>query len=359
MSKASRSEVDSPRGAMSAALAEAELSLAGAHVALVSPADASAIVSAERQSFLEHLPRMGLRVSDLRYRHPHDLYRDDVVTVLRDADLIAKLVHGPENRTGLAQAVFRTLGVRCAGHRTHTDVLSQRKSLVKRLMAGRRVPTLPYALVRSGNLAAAEFNTLRTYPAAAGYVLKPDDGNASEGLQYLPDLETVSAALLTAPDGFYLVEPYTRGKVLTVGVATLGGEALPLEPMEYLLADDEPVMDQSWKRQPSRALATGIKPETRDAVMGFAVELHRAVEARGLSRSDFIVTRDSNIFALEINTNVGLSERHDLAASFRENGFDYRALLWAHLGSALNSNTDAEHCRDRTDGRQSNAMSVR
>jgi D-alanine-D-alanine ligase len=359
MPKASRSDLDSPRQVMSAALADAEMSLAGSHVALVSPTDAPAIVSTERQSFLANLPKMGLQVSDLRYWHPHDLYRDDIGTVLRDVDLVAKLVHGPENRAGLVQAVFRTLGIRCAGHHTHTDVLSQRKSLVKRLMAGRRVPTLPYALVRSGSPAAAEFETLGAESCAAGYVLKPDDGNASEGLRYLPHLQDVATALLTAPDGFYLVEPYTRGKVLTVGVATLRSQALPLEPMEYLLADDNLVMDQSWKREPRRALATGIEPETRDSVMRFAVELHRAVEARGLSRSDFIVTQDGNIFALEINTNIGLSEQHDLATLFRENGFDYRALLWAHLGSALNPNTDMRNPCDRSDGRHSKAMSVR
>ena len=56
---------------------------------------------------------------------------------------------------------------------------------------------------------------------------------------------------------------------------------------------------------------------------------------RGLSRTDVIVTHDGQHVTLEINTNVGLANCHDIAFAFQANGFDYPALLRAYLASAL------------------------
>lgn len=332
MPNASASDPENAGRRIEEAVAPLRRRYGGLRTCLVTRAPRTPIVEATYDSLRAGFVRMGLAVDEVAFADPSDLVGPDALRRLRAADVVVKVLHGADNRSGLVQAFLRALGLRVAGHRAHTDVLSQRKSLVKELMATHGVPTLPFAVVRRGEPAAPGFDAgLDGW--GEGYVLKPDDANASEGLAYVPDAAALRAAV---EEGFgpHLVEPYVRGRVLTVGVLTVEGQPYPVPPIEYVLRDDQLLMDESWKRDPVRLLPDGLDPGTARAVMAYAVTLHEAVEARGVSRSDFVVG-DGRVHALEINTNIGLSERHDIGVAFRENGLAYEDLLWAHVASAF------------------------
>jgi len=317
--------------ALHEAVAAAHQRLAGATVCLLARRGMTPLETAELDGFTGVLTRCAVAVTRVHFDDVHELYLPPAVQLLSDADVVVKFTHGPFNRTGLLPAVLDSLGVRRAGHPSSTDLLSQRKSLVKQLMLRHEVPTLPYVLATGGSRIGDRLTPLQAGGATA-FVVKPDDGNASEGIQWAPSAAEAGRVIQTL-QGLLLVEPYTAGRIITVGAVTLLGRIYALAPLEYLL-DDRPVMDAAWKQDPQRA-AAGLEPAAEAEIRGYAATLHRAVGANGLSRTDFILGQDGEVTALEINTNVGLGPRHDLAQAFAATGLTYDDLVVCQAAGAL------------------------
>ncbi len=313
------------------AVAAARQHLAAAAVCLLARTDMTAIEAAEFDGFRDTLTRGGAELAFVHFDDVHELYLPPAVDLLTGADMVVKFTHGPFNRTGLLPAVLDSLGVCRAGHPASCDLLSQRKSLVKQLMLRDAVPTLPYLLTAGGTRIGGRLQPLQADGATA-FVVKPDDGNASDGVQWV-SCAAAAARVIHAAQGPLLVEPYLPGRIITVGAVTLLDRIYTLAPLEYLL-DDRPVMDAAWKKDPRRAPA-GLDPTLEAQIRGYAATVHRAIGANGLSRTDFILGAGGVAVALEINTNVGLGPRHDLAQAFAATGLTYDDLVVCQAAGKL------------------------
>ncbi|MFY1674078.1 hypothetical protein ACN27G_29700 [Plantactinospora sp. WMMB334] len=317
--------------ALHEAVTAAHQRLASAAVCLLARNGTTPIEAAELTGFTDTLTRRAATVTQVHFDDVHELYLPPAAKLLTSSDVVVKFTHGPFNRTGLLPAVLDSLGVRRAGHPSSTDLLSQRKSLVKQLMLRDAVPTLPYLLTTGGTRIGDQLAPLQA-GGATEFVVKPDDGNASEGIQWVPTAAE-AARVVQAAQGPLLVEPYTRGRIVTVGSVTLLGRIYTLAPLEYLL-DDRPVMDAAWKKDPQRAPA-GLEHAAEAGLRRYAATVHRAVAANGLSRTDFILGADGAVTALEINTNVGLGPGHDLAQAFAATGLTYDDLVVCQTAGKL------------------------
>jgi len=330
MSPPTRSEPTSP-ASLTDAIRAAQQHLSAAKVCLVAGASLSPIEQAEFSGFTQVLPHL-TTVTTVEFHDVHDLYLSPAVEKLTSADVVVKFAHGPFNRAGLLQAALDSLQVRRAGHASGTDLLSQHKSLVKRLMLRSGVPTLEYVVAHGGTDITGQIEHLRVRSDTDAFVVKPDDGNASEGLQWVP---TAADAIKAVGDGRgrLLVEPYLPGRIITVGTVSLASQTFTLAPLEYLL-DGRPIMDSAWKQHPHRARAI-LEPATETQVRAHAAAVHTAVGANGLSRTDFIIGANGSVVALEINTNVGLGRPHDLAQAFAATDLSYEALVICQVASGL------------------------
>jgi D-alanine-D-alanine ligase len=323
-----------PAGAVSLyeAIEMAHHRLSAAVVCLLARAGRTPIEDAELAGFRDVLPQWAATVTEVLFDDVHELYLPPAVHTLAGADVAVKFTHGPFNRAGLLPAVLDSLGVYRAGHPSRVDVLSQRKSLVKQLMRREGVPTLDYIFAVGGTDITTWIDRLQADSGADAFVVKPDDGNASEGIQWAASAPDAVQAVRNG-HGLLLVEPYRAGRIVTVGTLTLFGNAFPLAPLEYLL-DNRPIMDTEWKRNPQRAPA-GLEPALDAQIRGYAAAVHQAVGANGMSRTDFIVGEHGEVTALEINTNVGLGPQHDLAQVIAASGLTYDDLVVCQTASGL------------------------
>ena len=102
----------------------------------------------------------------------------------------------------------------------------------------------------------------------------------------------------------------------------VNGQPRATAPLEYLLNEGEPLMDRTWKENPRRGAPAKTNAEECATLQRNAILLHKLIGAQGITRSDFILGQDGEIYALEINSNVGLS---------RERRADGRGCLWPSL----------------------------
>ena len=82
-------------------------------------------------------------------------------------------------------------------------------------------------------------------------------------------------------------------------------------------------------------LPAEIAADITEQIKDLAVRTHIAVNAKGMSRVDFVLSHDNKPYLLEINTIPGMTDLSDLPAQARTMGIDYDSLVKIILNSAL------------------------
>ena len=107
-----------------------------------------------------------------------------------------------------------------------------------------------------------------------------------------------------------IVEEAVKGREFTVGVIKSGGETIALPVVEII--SPNAFFDYQSKYDPAN-LAREICPanisiDLENRLQKASIEIHDAIGCRHLSRSDFIVNNDNEIYFLETNTIPGMTK---------------------------------------------------
>jgi D-alanine-D-alanine ligase len=124
----------------------------------------------------------------------------------------------------------------------------------------------------------------------------------------------VAAALeaVWAIDDFAVVEHFAVGREVTCGVLALGEEARALPPTE-IHSPHDPFYTFAARYEPGRSVhvcPADLPPAVFAEVQGVAVDAHRALGCRDLSRVDFVVGdtgAPEAVTLLEVNTLPGMT----------------------------------------------------
>jgi len=153
--------------------------------------------------------------------------------------------------------------------------------------------------------------------AGARLVVKPSSHGSAIGVARLEahaPLDDVACAIEAAwaIDEYAVVEHFARGREVTCGVLDLerGAEALP--PTE-IRSPQDPFYTFEARYAPGRSVhecPAKLPAGATEVVQRVAVEAHRALSCRDLSRVDFVVGDDGDpaaVTLLEVNTLPGMT----------------------------------------------------
>lgn len=132
-----------------------------------------------------------------------------------------------------------------------------------------------------------------------------------------------------------MIEPLANGIEATVGVIEFEGRIRILEPVEIRLSGEgsfdyaHKYLDPSVAELCPSTFSIKVIAELQKA----AAAAHLMIGARGYSRSDFIVQRDSVIF-LEINTLPGLTAASLLPKALKTEKIGMREFLLSQIDLA-------------------------
>ena len=266
-------------------------------------------LSAEREISLRSgeasakaLESQGFRVTRLDVGH-------DVAERLAEIrpDAAFNALHGRFGEDGCVQGVLELLRIPY----THSGVLASsaamNKEVAKVIMSAAGVPT-PTGRVVSRAEAA------RAHVLPPPYVLKPVSEGSSFGVFIVKESDLAPPAELSQADWSHgetmLAERFVAGRELTCAVM---GER-PLDVIEILAADG------GWydyhakyaKGGSKHVLPADLKPNIYQQVQRLALEAHRALGCRGVSRADFRYDDrpggTGELVVLEVNTQPGMTE---------------------------------------------------
>lgn len=244
-------------------------------------------------------------------------------------DVIFSTLHGTFGEDGGMQRLLDQAGFQYAGCDAASSALTFDKELTKRtvMAAGVRVP--PGVAFSGDDKPAADALISKLGP---GIVFKPRASGSSIGLGICDGPDEVRANLDGITGGEWLAERRIVGREITVGI--LNGRAMGVVE----IVPNSGVFD--YRSKYTKGLTTYLSPAPvppglAHAAQEAATNAFTACGCRDYARADFMLSKENELFLLEINTLPGMKETSLLPMSAGCVGLDFSALVKEMVAPAI------------------------
>jgi len=245
-------------------------------------------------------------------------------------------------------ALLDLMKVRYTGASPEALLLCKDKALAKKLLSFHRIRVAQFVVSHR----AHPLRSLKRFRFPA--FVKPVSSEASDGISKASftqnEAETLERAAFVHENfqSDALIEEYIEGRELTVGV--LGNpRPLTLPPRETFFGmaeEDESAPHFSttkakfddayrkkWKIRNGKADA--LPEGAAYQLARTARHAYRILKIRGLCRLDVRLTEKGEVIVIDVNPNPSLARGDDFAASAKEKGIEYEALIQRILDNAV------------------------
>src|SRR5580704_6183475 len=264
--------------------------------------------SAEREVSLrsgkacaDALTRGGYRVT------PIDV-TPDIASALKTSnpDVALNVLHGRPGEDGTLQGLLEVLGIPYSHSGVLASSVAMQKDVAKTLLHAARVPV-------AEGLTAARHEAATRHLMPRPYVIKPIAEGSSVGVFIVTQAHEHPPQELNREDWTYgervLLERYIPGRELTCAV--MGDTALDVIEIVPTVR----FYDYEAKYAPGgskHVLPAQILPNVYQRVRRMALQAHRALGCRGVTRADFryddTIGGTEELVCLEVNTQPGMTE---------------------------------------------------
>jgi D-alanine-D-alanine ligase len=221
-----------------------------------------------------------------------------------DIDVVLIACHGGPGEDGTLQGLLDLAGLRYTGAGQAASALGMDKLAFGAAMAAAGLPTLPRAIVSSGEEPAPDF----TGP----YIVKPRFGGSSIGIELAEDWPTVLA--LKRGSSFFdqgaVVEPFLVGsRDLQVAVRTypkweLSAIEAPARVADGIYSYDQKYLAWGGEVSEGRELPATLDPGVEKQISSLSARVTETAGLRGIARIDYL-ERDGEVVVNEVNTIPG------------------------------------------------------
>jgi D-alanine-D-alanine ligase len=261
-------------------------------------------------------------------------------------DVVFPVTHGAVGEDGSLQGLLEVLAMPYVGSDVLASALGMHKRVARVLFAGAGLPVAHGFAVPRGDMGAAAAAHVRF--GRFGMVVKPSSHGSAIGVARLdagapvPEIARALEAVW-AIDDFAVIEHFARGREVTCGVFD-AGDTTALPPTEVLSPNDA-FYTYEARYAPGRSrhvCPAELGPALAHRVQSIAVEAHRALGCRDLSRVDFVVGDDGApdaVTLLEVNTLPGMTATSLYPEAAAAHGLPMPALVDALVTHAFRRGT--------------------
>ncbi|HET9203894.1 MAG TPA: hypothetical protein VFP67_12235 [Acidimicrobiia bacterium] len=221
-----------------------------------------------------------------------------------DIDVAVIACHGGPGEDGTLQGLLDLAGLRYTGPGQASSALGMDKLAFGAAMAAAGLPTLPRAIVSSGEEPAPDFG--------GPFIVKPRFGGSSIGIELAEDWPTVLALKRGSSyfDQGAVIEPFLIGsRDLQVAVRTypkweLSAIEAPARAAEGIYSYDQKYLAWGGEVSAGRELPATLDPGVEEQVERLSARVTDAAGLRGIARIDYL-EREGEVVVNEVNTIPG------------------------------------------------------
>lgn len=261
----------------------------------------------------------------VRYDPATDLPR--IAADAGNIDVAFVLLHGIHGEDGTMQGFLELLGIPYQGAGVLGSALAMDKNLAKTLYRLNGLPVANWVMAEKEDIANPE-RILESLQLPV--VVKPVRQGSSIGMSIVKDQEKLASSLELAfqHDSEVMVEEFISGREITVGV--IGNDEIAALPLVEIIPDEKyEFFDYEAKYKPGatkEVCPAEVDDAVRQKAQEYGLKAHRALQLKGYSRTDMIVS-DDKIYILETNTIPGMTPTSLLPQAASEFGLPFPALL--------------------------------
>lgn len=249
--------------------------------------------------------------------------KGDLVRLIQGGFDVAFLcLHGKNGEDGTIQGMLEIIGVPYTGPGVWSSATAMDKAKAKIFYQENGIPTPPSVTLFSKGEAVVDDLVVRL---GDHVVVKPATEGSALGVSIVEGVQNIGAALdaAFALDREVLVERYVGGTELTVAV--IGNDDPCALPVIEIVPQNE-FYDFESKYAPGGSqhiCPARLDKETTEKIQQIAIDSHKALECRGMSRTDVIMDEDGACWVLETNTIPGMTETSLLPDAGRAAGIEF------------------------------------
>ncbi len=234
----------------------------------------------------------------------------DALSLSKIADVVFIALHGRFGEDGTVQAILEKANIPYTGSGVSASALGMDKSKCAETVTQVSVPVPNFFLVQKKD---GTFLISKKIEDSFGFpcVIKPNASGSSVGVSIAHNASDVVISLEKAwrEDETAIVQQYIPGREFSCGVmGNTGQTEIEALPVVEITPKSSEFFDYGAKYTPSASeeICPAVLSEKITAsIQKFSVLAHTTLGCDGLTRSDFRLDPEGNIFFLEINTIPG------------------------------------------------------
>lgn len=284
--------------------------------------------SSERNVSLKSSKKVFEKLDESKYKKKFFDFPADLKKFLKDYkkfDVVMPVFHGSGGEDGTIQGFLKTLGLKFTFSDVEAHAIAMNKAFTKSVLSNTGIKFAKSKIFNYKNI--SKENILQEFECPL--VIKLNEGGSSLGTFIIKDENELDIYLPQAQNFKMdiMVEEFIEGKEETVPVlGNKEAEALPVieirpktDFFDYKAKYDPEFCEEICPAPIDVDLAKELKRQ--------AMLVHQTLECKGISRSDFIVTKDNQIYFLEVNTIPGMTDASLVPQSAKEAGYPYPEFL--------------------------------
>jgi len=170
-------------------------------------------------------------------------------------------------------------------------------------------------------------------------VIKPQNRGSSVGVTIVKKSSEINKAKKLAKkySSKIIIEKFIDGKEFACSVLEINKKPASL-PVTEIIPQSSHFFDYDAKYTPGASLEitpARINKSLTKQIQNAALKAHKSIQARGYSRSDFIIDKKGKIYILEINTLPGMTKTSLIPKAAKICGISFKQLLDLIIETAI------------------------
>lgn len=266
-------------------------------------------------------------------------------------DVIFPMLHGPYGEDGTMQGLLELANIPYVGAGVLASAVGMDKGVMKVLFAARGLPVCPYRVVLRHDWDADAATLTADLEKALKYPMfvKPANLGSSVGISKAKEADSLRDAMALAGsfDRKIVVEaavPNAR----EIECAVLGNDAPEASvPGEIIPSREFYDYESKYLDEGSKSVIPADLPKkTADQVRKLSIEAFKAIDGAGMSRVDFLLSRDTGkLYLNEVNTIPGFTTISMYPKLWAASGVAYPVLLDRLLALAIARHAEKQQLR--------------
>lgn len=263
----------------------------------------------------------------------------DILELKEEDSVVFPVLHGPNGEDGTVQGLFETLNVPYVGAGVLASSAGMDKIISKILFKDAGIPIVPYETVTPAEWETNSEEVIQKVSNSLPYPMyvKPANLGSSVGITEVKEEDELRDAIELAfeYDHRVLIEEGIVAR--EVEVAVLGNEDVHTSVVGALIKESQ-FYDYDAKYIDNEVfleIPADLPKEVSNQLREYATKAFIALDGSGLSRVDFFVTKDHEIYINEINTFPGFTPISMYPKLWEETGLAYGDLIEELIQLAL------------------------